>query len=131
MKITSRQYAASLLEVIAENPKKEKEYLDSFLKILEANNSIKILPYIIEDIKNIGEEKSGFKRATAVSAVVLSAETKELIIKKLEKFFKIKIKLSEKVDSKILGGLILEAGDQVLDASISTAINKFKHSLSN
>lgn len=131
MKITPKQYAKSFLEAIAENPGKEKNYLDNFLKIIGANNDEKNLPRIIEEFKKISEAESGVKEVAAISAIPLSGEIKELIIKKLENVFKAKIKLSEKVDQKILGGLILETGNEVLDASISTAINKLKRSFSN
>ncbi len=131
MKITSKQYAKSLIEVIAENPGKEKFYLDNFLKIIGANNDEKNLPRIIEEIKKISESESGVKEVSAISAIALSADIKQMIVKKLENFFKAKIKLLEKVDPKILGGLILETGDEVLDASVSTAIGRLKHSLNS
>ncbi len=131
MKITPKQYAKSLLEAVAENPGKEKFYLDNFLKIIGANNDEKNLPCIIEEFKKISEIESGVKEVSAISAIALSDETRTQIIKKLESVFKAKINLSEKVDSNILGGLILEAGNEVLDASINTALGKLKRSLNS
>ncbi len=131
MKITPKQYAKGLIEAIAEDPDKEKFYLENFLKIIVANNDEKNIPHIIDEFKKASETKSGLKEVAAISAIALSGETRELIIRKLESVFSSKIKLSEKVDPKILGGLILEAGDEIMDASVSTAINKLKHSLNN
>ncbi len=130
MKITPKQYAKSLLEVIAENPGKEKLYLDNFFKIISANNDEKNLSRIIEEFKKVSALESGVKEVAAVSAIKLSDEVKEEVVKKLESFFKAKIRLSEKVDSNILGGLVLETENEVLDASVSTAIKKLKHQLS-
>ena len=131
MKITSKQYAQSLLEATAEAPKgKAEQYLDSFLKIVEDNGDFKNLPYIIEEIKAIGEEKSGFKRAKMISAINLSDEVRKTIIEKLEKTFKTKIELAEEVRPEILGGLVIEVGNEILDSSTRTMINKFKHNLS-
>lgn len=131
MKITPKQYAKSLLEAVAENSGKEKIYLDNFLKIIGANNDEKNLPRIIEEFKKISEAEFGVKEVAAISAIALSDEVKGQIIKKMENVFKAKIKLSEKVDPKILGGLILQVEDEVLDASVITALNKLKRSLSN
>lgn len=131
MKITPKQYAKSLIEAIAEDPGKEKLYLDNFLKIISANNDEKNLPRIIDEFKRVSEMESGIKTVSAISAVALSPGVRAQIIKKMESVFKAKIELSEKVDPKILGGLILEAGDEVLDASVSLALGKLKHSLNS
>lgn len=131
MKITPKQYAKSLLEAISENPGKEKIYLDNFLNIISANNDEKNLSRIIEEFKKTSAAESGTKDVVAISAIELSGETRKQIIKKLEEVFKAKINLSEKVNSKILGGLILEADDEVMDASVSAAIGRLKNSLNN
>lgn len=131
MKITPKQYAKGLLEVIAENPGKEKFYLDNFLKIISANNDERNIPRIIDEFKRVSDAESGVKEVLAISAIKLSSEVKKQIIEKLESVFKAKIKLSEKIDPNILGGLILEAENEIMDASVSTAIGKLKHSLNS
>lgn len=131
MKITPKQYAKSLLEAIAENPGKEKIYLDNFLRIVGANNDEKNLSRIIEEFKHISEVESGVKKVLSISASAFSGEIRKLIIAKLENLFKTKIKLAEKIEPRILGGLILETEEEVMDASVATALEKFKHSFNN
>ncbi len=75
MKITSKQYAKSLIGAIAENPGKEKFYLDNFLKIISANNDEKKLPQIIEEFKKAEARESGVKKAIAISVIAISDET--------------------------------------------------------
>lgn len=131
MKINPKQYAKSLLEAITENPGQEKIYLENFLEIIDVNNDEKKLALIIEEFKKINEAELGVKEVAAVSAIALSDETRKLIIGRLESFFKSKIKLAEKVEPRILGGLILEAEDEVMDASVAMAIRRLRHSFSN
>lgn len=131
MKISPKQYAESLLEVLAEAPKNRIEfYLNNFLKIVESNNDAKLLPEIAGEIGRASEEKAGFKKASITAAIELSEEAKKIIVKKLESALKAKIKLSEAVKPDILGGIIIEADNEMLDASARAWINKFKHTLS-
>lgn len=132
MKITPIKYAMSLLEALDGASKKEREtYLDNFLKIIEKNNDGKILPDVFKEIKKIEQEYSGIKNITITTAVALSAGSVAEISKKLEKIFSSKIEIRFEVSPAILGGIVIESGEEIFDKSLQSYINKFKHLIAN
>ncbi len=155
MKISPKQYARSLVEAAggaasfadlrfadsfgkarvasatkAESEKEVRVLLDRFFEILEKNSDLKKLPKIISEIEKINDAKSGVKKAKLITAVELSDRTKKEVAQKLENVFKKKIELSAKVVPEILGGMVIEAGNEILDASARAMINKLKQVLS-
>lgn len=132
MKISSIKYAKGLLEALDGAPKDKQDiYLNNFLKILEKNNDGKNLPDIFKEIKKIEQEKSGIKNVTITAAVELSDKTVAEISKKLEKIFSSKIEIRSEADPAILGGIIIESGEEIFDKSLRSYINKFKHLITN
>lgn len=131
MKITPTKYAKSLLEALDGAPKEKRDsYLDNFLKIVERNNDGKNLPDILKEIRKLEREKSGIKDVAITVAVALSPESMAEISKKLEKIFSSKIEVRSEVNPAILGGIVIESGEEIFDKSLRSYINKFKHSLS-
>lgn len=156
MKISPKQYARSLIEAAngaapfadlrfadsfgkaravsatkAESEKEARILLDRFFEILEKNSDLKKLPKIISEVEKINEAKSGVKKTKLITAVELSDVLKKEVAQKLENVFKKKIELSAKIVPEILGGMVIEAGNEILDASARTMINKFKQALVN
>lgn len=128
LKITPTKYAKSFLEALDGAPKEKRDsYLDNFLKIVERNNDGKNLPEILREIKRIEREKSGIKNVTITAAVALSSESMAEISKKLEKIFSSKIEVRSEVNPAILGGIVIESGEEIFDKSLRSYINKFKH----
>ncbi len=132
MKISPKQYARSIIEAAGGASEKEvRVLLDRFFEILQKNNDLKKLPKIISEMEKINEAKSGVKKAKLVTAVELSDVMKKEVAQKLENVFKERIILSAKIEPPILGGMVIEAGNEILDASARTMISKFKQALLN
>jgi ATP synthase F1 delta subunit len=66
---------------------------------------------------------------TVTSAVELDEEMVEGIGKKIEEQTGQQIELSSKVDPDVLGGLVLQVGNQVLDASVRNRLEKLRKSV--
>lgn len=131
MKISPKQYARSLAEAAGGAPEKEiKVLMERFLAILKKNSDLKKLPKIISEMKKISEAESGVKKARIITAIELSDSAKKEVALKLKNVFKRKIELSMKTEPEILGGIIIEAGNEILDASTRAMISKFKQVLS-
>jgi len=132
MKITPIKYAKSLLGALEDAPKEKRDfYLDNFLKVIEKNNDGKNLPEILEEIKRIEREKSGIKNVKIVTAVELSDKSAAEISKKLEKIFSSKLETRFEVNPSILGGIVIESGEEIFDKSLQSYLNKFKHLIIN
>ncbi len=132
MKIGPKQYARALSEAaVGASEKEARIYTDRFLEIMKKNNDLKKLPKIVLEAEKIKEDESGVKKVKIISAIELSSETKKEIVSKLKDIFKTKIELLEKIEPDILGGMIIEIGNEVLDASVRSKINLFKQILSS
>jgi len=132
MKITPKQYAEALVEALAEVSKIQRDScLGNFIKIIENNGDAAKISLVIEEIKKIFEDKSGLRQATVTTAVPISEELKQSIVKKLEKAFNTKIKLNSAVNPDILGGAIIEFDNEVLDESTRAWISGLKRNFSD
>ena len=67
---------------------------------------------------------------TVKSAVALSEDQKSKLEAKLEKNYKCKIDAKYVVDSSLLGGVIIEADDNVIDGSLRHRMQKIKDVIS-
>lgn len=132
MKISPRKYAEALLGALDGTPKNKAEfYLDNFLKIIERNNDVKILLDIVKELEKIGRESAGLKNVTITTTTALSEEAVKEIVQKLEKVFSSKIEIRREVKPDILGGVVIESGEDYFDKSLKSHINKFKYLITN
>ena len=66
---------------------------------------------------------------TVTSAIDLDQEMVDDIGKKIEEQTGQRIELSSKVDPDVLGGLVLQVGNMVLDASVRNRLEKLRKSV--
>lgn len=131
MKISPRQYAQSILECLEDaSPEKGKILLNNFFQAIEENNDVKLLPDIIEEIEKVKQRKMGIKKTAIITALDISKDLKREIRRNLEEKFKAKVEPEYEIRPEILGGIIIESEDEILDASMRAWLNKFKQSLS-
>jgi F-type H+-transporting ATPase subunit delta len=86
-----------------------------------------ICRYFLDLIK----AEQGIRDAELVTASPLDEKLRQSIIRLIAKKFDSKVDLHEKVDGSIIGGYILRVGDQQIDASISSKLEKIKNELIN
>ena len=98
----------------------------TFLKVISNNKRFANLSSIISKFVKINSEKRGEVIADITSADDLSDEQKNGIKNKLHSILGEKLSLNYNVDKKILGGLIVKIGSQMIDSSLASKINKLK-----
>jgi F-type H+-transporting ATPase subunit delta len=132
MKINSKQYAVALLESLEENKDNEKEVAKKFAAALISAGQVSRWPEIMEIFEKIWNKKNNIVKADIFSANSLSAETINVLKEMIkEKSSGIEIKIEQKVDKSLLGGVVLHYGDKVLDLSLKNKIEKLKEELNN
>jgi F-type H+-transporting ATPase subunit delta len=89
-----------------------------------------------EDIKYIYSAAAGFAGALSgdthvevVSAVELDSSMMDKIKKYVERVVGHRVRLKSKVDSSIIGGLVINIGEKVIDLSIRNKLEDMKASL--
>jgi F-type H+-transporting ATPase subunit delta len=131
MKITVTQYAKSLYEATKEKPQAEVDLMvANFVKLLQKNGQLKLAKNIIEKFSVIYNSENGIVEADVTSAEALSAD----VLKNVEafiakKYSAKKVILTNNVEKKIKGGIIIKVGDEMMDASIVKKISNLKMAL--
>ncbi|HBH94653.1 MAG TPA: ATP synthase F1 subunit delta [Ruminococcaceae bacterium] len=72
----------------------------------------------------------GIAEITVTTPYPLSEEQREKIAKKMSDIVGKKIKMSEKTDKTLMGGIIIDYGDTRMDGSVKTRLENLKGSLS-
>ncbi len=101
----------------------------NFLLLIAENKRENYIPGIFRYLEDLYRREEGIKSAVLTSAQPLNellvAQIKEI----LEKEFKSKVELSQKVDQKLIGGFVLRVEDKQYDASLSTQMKKIREQL--
>jgi F-type H+-transporting ATPase subunit delta len=84
---------------------------------------------IDEEFKRLADEAAGRVRATVTTAVELSAKDRDRVAEGLSKHLSKEVHLDVLVDPSILGGLKLQYGDRLVDATVATRLQQLRRRL--
>ena len=131
MKISSKQYAQALFELVKGKSGKELEKsLTGFARLLTSRNDEFKLAKIVLDFEALWYQEFSVVKAEIKSARKLSQEIVKVLSSKLIILSNAKeLLLEEKVEKDIIGGATIKYGDRILDASLKNRIQKFKEAL--
>ena len=100
-----------------------------FLVLIAENKRERYIPGIFRNLEDLYRQEEGIKTAALTSALPLDNSIILQVKQILEKEFKSKVELSQKVNEELIGGFVLRVGDQQYDASIVTQLKKIKEQL--
>lgn len=100
-----------------------------FLDTLFANDRVLYLPDIAEIYRELRREAENEIHAVVTSAVPLSGEQKETVANRLKERFGRKVSVETRVDESLLGGMIVRAGDLVIDGSVRGGLQQLRNHL--
>jgi F-type H+-transporting ATPase subunit delta len=84
---------------------------------------------IEEEYLRIADEAAGRVRATVTTAIELEAQDRERVARELSRRLEKDVRISVVVDPRILGGMKLQYGDRVVDASVATRLEQLRRKL--
>ncbi|MEI7840448.1 MAG: F0F1 ATP synthase subunit delta [Methylococcaceae bacterium] len=90
----------------------------NFLKLLIENNRLGLITAITEIFETYKAEDEGSIDVDVSTAFAFTKESKQSFNTTLEKTFGKKINMKIAVDSSLIGGVLVRAGDQVIDGSV-------------
>lgn len=90
----------------------------NFLKLLIENNRLSLIAAIAEIFETYKAEDEGSIDVDVTTAFAFTKESKQSFNATLEKAFGKKINMKIAVDSSLIGGVLVRAGDQVIDGSV-------------
>ena len=101
----------------------------NFIKLLSANNRLLALPQIAELFEHLKQEFEKTIDAHVTSAAELTAEQQDKLTKKLASKLGRQVNINVTIDKDLLGGLVIEAEDMVIDGSVRGQLAKLSETL--
>jgi F-type H+-transporting ATPase subunit delta len=122
--VVKTEMKSSILEEIFKN-KVSSETMEFILFVVKKKRE-EILSSILEKFKELRDLKLGFVNVNVLVASEFSDSQRNELQNKLQNVLKKKVRMSYKVDEKILGGFIVQAGDTVFNASVKHQLDLLK-----
>lgn len=98
-------------------------------KLLIDSNRVREIGGIEEEFQRLADDAAGRVRATLTTAVELAPGDRDRVEDELSKRIGKEIRMHVVVDPRILGGLKLQYGDHLVDASVSTRLQQLRRRL--
>ena len=122
--VVKPEIKSSILEEIFKS-KINSETMEFMLFVIKKKRE-EILSSILEKFKELRDIKLGFVNVNVAVASEFSDSQKNELQNKLQNMLKKKVRMNYKIDEKILGGFIVQAGDTVYNASIKHQLDLLK-----
>src|SRR3989344_110144 len=114
-KKSNLQFAKALYEVTKDLPKSHlPETIEQFVLILQKNNKLKKIDYIVEEFINYSKKQDGIKNIE----VETTRKLEQPILNKIKKIFGKKSEIIQKINKDLLGGIRVKVDDMIYDASL-------------
>ncbi len=105
------------------------DLLYRFIQVINAKGRTDKLVDILDALTEIIEQRQGTVEAEAWVAKELGADQAANLAEKLSAALGRNVVLQQKVDPKLIGGLKLRLGDQLLDGTVATQLKLLKHKI--
>ena len=129
--VTSPRIAKSQIENLMDGllGKEANAQQRNFVRILADNQRLQVLPEIAAIFENLRADAEKTVNVVVDSAFELSAEQQAKIVSSLKARMGREIKLVCKVNKELLGGIVIRAGDKVVDGSARTRLGEMANAL--
>lgn len=100
--------------------------VSNFLTLLAENNRLALLPEIQAEYEQLKSQNNNNVDVVIESAFPLSAEQEQVLKAALEKRFKSTVSIVVEVNPALIAGVVIRAGDQVIDDSALNKLEKMR-----
>jgi F-type H+-transporting ATPase subunit delta len=101
----------------------------NLIQLMLRRGRIEQLPHLAEEFRRLDNLHQGITLATATSASPLSPDEVRALTERMEQFTGGRIELDVKVDPSLLGGLIVQVGDRLIDGSVRSRLERLRNQL--
>lgn len=98
----------------------------NFMALLAGQRGLGLLPRIRQSLIDMFDTYQNIVRATVTTAIPLEKDEEARVVQGVKDWWKREVVLETKVDSTIIGGMIVCVGDQVIDGSIKGRIQSLR-----
>ncbi len=104
--------------------------LERFFLLLVEKRRFTLLPLIAEQFQEEVDQFQGVQALKVRAAYPLTDKDQKELKTKLERWLKSKVRMDIQVDPQLIGGLVIQTRDQVLDQSIKGQLKRLQAQLS-
>lgn len=98
-------------------------------RLLVRKGRTSLAPDLAEEFTRLAEEQHGITRARAVTAVALNDGERDALRRRLRERTGGEVLLETEVDPDVLGGVIVQIGDRLIDASMRARLEALRNNL--
>src|SRR6185503_19791597 len=130
MKFNAKQYAKALFDALSETtPKDQNRVLHNFVQVVGKHGDLKLFEQISEEFHKLELKNRGETLAEVTTAHPLGTDEEKQLIKELNNYVNGEVELKKKIDSNLIGGVVVRLEDTVIDASVQKSLRDLKTNL--
>lgn len=122
--------ASRRMELIAEAAQLDPEARNLARMLVEADR-LDQADGILDEFEALADQAAGRVRAKVTTAVELSPEDRDRLGDQLARRLGKEVRITAVVDGRIVGGLKLQYGDHLIDASVATRLQQLRRRLAD
>jgi F-type H+-transporting ATPase subunit delta len=115
--------------ILAETLPGLSEPVRRFLDLLLRRDRLELVPRVLEALRELANEARGLETARVTTAVSLGPAEKELVAERLSARTGKRVQVEERVDPELIGGVVAQIGDQIIDGSVRGRLERLRRSL--
>lgn len=126
--LSAEQQARAVIDVCGDELNDQAQ---NFIRLLADNKRLPLLPEVsrlFEELK-AGQEKT--IEVEVVSAYELTDSLEAKLVESLKKRLQREVTLNTRVDRRLIGGLVIHAGDLVIDGSVRGRLHKLAEAMNS
>ncbi len=104
--------------------------VQNFVLVLASNKRLMLLPEIVQLFEQLKAEREKSVDVDVVSAFTMDQAATNQLATVLKQRLQREVKLTTSVDSSLIGGVVVRAGDLVIDSSVRGRLKKLAESMS-
>ena len=98
----------------------------NLMRMLVSGGRVARIDEIVDQFELLSDEAAGRVRATVTTAIPLASSDLESLRGEIAKQLGKDVRLEARVDPAILGGLVLQVGDRLIDASVAARLDQVR-----
>jgi len=120
---------ADRMALISATPHELDPEATNLAKLLIESNRVADVDAVAKEYERLADESAGRVRATITTAVELKPADRDRMSAELSKRLGQEVRMDVVVDPRILGGMKLQYGDRLVDASVLTKLQQLRRRL--
>ena len=117
--LSKQQKGELMLKVLSDKLNQQQQNL---VRLMAENDRLKALPEVAHQFEVFRAEAEGKVDAQVVSAFPLTGEQEQAITETLKSKLGRKVAITTSTDASLIGGVVIKAGDTIIDGSMKSQL---------